>query len=180
MPGAGGGSPGGKALHEPASCGMQNHNTAQQIGQLLQQRGQWLALAESCTGGLIAKLVTDVAGSSGWFERGLVTYSNRAKQDLLGVPSSVLLEHGAVSEACARAMVEGLLRNSPADWGLAVTGVAGPAGGSAEKPVGTVWIALLQRGQKTAAKHYLFKGDREQIREQTAATALRWACESLG
>lgn len=159
---------------------MQNHSTAQRIGQILLQRKQWLALAESCTGGLIAKLATDVAGSSGWFERGLVTYSNRAKQELLSVPESVLIEHGAVSEACVRAMAEGLLRSSPADWGIAVTGIAGPAGGSMEKPVGTVWIGWLQRGGPTVVERFLFKGDREQIREQTAQAALLRLRKSLG
>lgn len=158
---------------------MQNHNTAHAIGQALQRRKEWLALAESCTGGLIAKLVTDVSGSSGWFERGLVTYTNRAKQDLLGVPESVLIEHGAVSEACARAMAEGLLRNSPADWGIAVTGIAGPTGGSADKPVGTVWIAWLQRGGVAAVESFLFEGDREQVREQTAQAALQRLLKNL-
>ena len=158
---------------------MQNHSTAQQIGQALLQRKQWLALAESCTGGLIAKQVTDVAGSSGWFERGLVTYSNRAKQDLLFVPESLLIEHGAVSESCALAMVTGLLRNSPADWGIAVTGIAGPDGGSAEKPVGTVWLGLLHRGSKAEARRYQFDGNREAVREQTAQTALQWLQQNL-
>ena len=158
---------------------MQNHNMAQAIGQALQQRKQWLALAESCTGGLIAKLVTDVAGSSAWFERGLVTYSNQAKHELLSVPESLLIEHGAVSKACALAMVAGLLRNSPADWGIAVTGVAGPGGGTPEKPVGTVWIALLRRDGKSEARHYQFDGDRERVREHTAQAALQWLQEKL-
>ena len=159
---------------------MKNSQLAQQIGDALLQRKQWLALAESCTGGLIAKQVTDVAGSSAWFERGLVTYSNRAKQELLAVPESVLIEQGAVSEACVRAMVEGLLRNSPADWGIAVTGIAGPGGGTSEKPVGTVWIALLRRGDKSEARRHQFDGDREQVRERTAQAVLQWLRKKLG
>lgn len=139
---------------------------------LLLARGERLATAESCTGGLVAKLCTDLAGSSAWFERGLVTYSNAAKHELLGVPTAVFDTHGAVSEACARAMVEGLLRHAPADWGVAVTGIAGPSGGSADKPVGTVWIAWAQRGECAQAQRHLFSGDREAIREQTAAVAL--------
>ena len=170
---------GGKAFNEPASCGMQNLNTAQEIGQMLLQRKQSLALAESCTGGLIAKQVTDVAGSSAWFERGLVTYSNRAKQELLSVPEALLIKHGAVSEECARAMVTGLLHNSPADWGIAVTGIAGPDGGSLDKPVGTVWIGWLQRGGVAVVERFLFKGDREQIREQIAWVALQRLRQNL-
>ena len=142
-------------------------------------RSERLACAESCTGGLIAKLCTDRAGSSGWFERGLVTYSNAAKHELLGVPNSMFETAGAVSEMCVRAMVEGLLRHSPADWGVAVTGVAGPGGGSVEKPVGTVWIAWARRGQPTQARLTVFLGDRAAIREQTAATALAGLVERL-
>lgn len=145
---------------------------AAQVGQGLLAGGQWLATAESCTGGLIAKLVTDVAGSSGWFDRGVITYSNRAKQELLGVPAAVLREHGAVSEATVRAMVEGLLRAAPADWGVAVTGIAGPAGGTPDKPVGTVWMAWRQRGQAVLTECRVFAGDREQVREATARHAL--------
>lgn len=167
------------ASSDPHDGRMKNLPLAQQIGDALLHRKQWLALAESCTGGLIAKQITDVAGSSGWFERGLVTYSNRAKQELLAVPESVLIEHGAVSEACVCAMVEGLLRNSPADWGIAVTGVAGPGGGTPEKPVGTVWIALLKRGGKSDAQRHQFVGDREQVREQTAQAALQWLRKKL-
>jgi nicotinamide-nucleotide amidase len=147
-------------------------NAAAQIGERLLARGEWLALAESCTGGLMAKLCTDVAGSSQWFERGLVTYSNRAKIELLGVPEHLLAQHGAVSEACARAMVEGLLIMSHADWGIAVTGIAGPGGGSADKPVGTVWIAHQRRRQPPQARRHHFGGDREQVRQRSAAMAL--------
>lgn len=142
------------------------------IATTLVERGEWLALAESCTGGLIAKQVTDLAGSSRWFECGLVTYSNRAKQALLGVPAAVLDQHGAVSETCVRAMADGLRRVSRADWNLAVTGIAGPGGGSADKPVGTVWIAWRYRDQTALVERFLFAGDREQVRQQTAQAAL--------
>lgn len=145
---------------------------AQEIGTLLLERGEFVATAESCTGGLISKLLTDIAGSSGWFERGVVTYSNLAKQELLDVPEDIIASEGAVSEATAQCMVEGLLMSSPADWGIAVTGVAGPTGGTKSKPVGTVWIAWLHRGSDPVVRCHHFDGDREQVREQTAKTAL--------
>ena len=142
------------------------------LATMLIERGEFVATAESCTGGLIAKLLTDIAGSSGWFERGVVTYSNLAKQELLDVPEDLIETEGAVSEATVLSMVEGLLMSSPADWGIAVTGIAGPTGGTQAKPVGTVWIAWLHRGGDPQAARHLFKGNREQIREQTARTAL--------
>lgn len=142
-------------------------------------RGERLAFAESCTGGLLAKLATDLAGSSTWFERGLVTYSNEAKQDLLGVPKSIFQTDGAVSEACVRAMAEGLMQRTPADWGVAVTGIAGPGGGSPGRPVGTVWVAWVQRGHAVAARCEQFPGDRAAIREQTAAVALAGLVQRL-
>ncbi|HVT35681.1 MAG TPA: CinA family protein [Nevskiaceae bacterium] len=152
---------------------------AAEVGNQLLARRQLLALAESCTGGLIAKLVTDVAGSSAWFERGLVTYSNQSKQDLLGVPAEILRAQGAVSEPCARAMADGLLRGSPAHWGIAVTGIAGPAGGTPEKPVGLVWLALARRGTDTRTRELRLSGDREQIRAHTARTALQWLRDEM-
>lgn len=136
-------------------------------------RGEWLATAESCTGGLIAKRLTDRAGSSGWFDRGLVTYSNAAKQELLGVPAAVIARHGAVSEATARAMVEGLCGRAPVQWGVAVTGVAGPGGGTPDKPVGTVWLAWRSADGAVRTERRLFEGDREAVRAQTAEHALR-------
>jgi nicotinamide-nucleotide amidase len=113
----------------------------------LLKRGEWLATAESCTGGLIARLLTDVAGSSQWFERGVVTYSNRAKSELLGVSAEIIDRHGAVSRECAEAMATGLLRNAPVQWTIAVTGIAGPGGGTPEKPVGLVWLAAAARSR---------------------------------
>ena len=141
------------------------------IAAQLLARGEWLATAESCTGGLIAKRCTDLAGSSQWFERGLVTYSNLAKQQLLGVPPSVLEAHGAVSEATVLAMAGGLLVQAPVQHAIAVSGVAGPGGGSADKPVGTVWIAWASAADARAYR-YQFQGDRDAVREQAADAAL--------
>lgn len=153
---------------------------ALELGRLLQARQAWLAVAESCTGGLIAKLATDVAGSSAWFERGLVTYSNRAKQELLGVPLDLLNQFGAVSRECAEAMARGLMVMTPADWGVAVTGIAGPGGGSPEKPVGLVWMAWAQRGASIESQYFQFSGNREQVRAQAAEAALKGLVERLG
>jgi nicotinamide-nucleotide amidase len=143
---------------------------AEEIGRLLADRKALLAVAESCTGGLIAKRITDI---SGWFERGLVTYSNRSKQDLLGVPAELLEQFGAVSRECAEAMARGLLVMTPADWGVAATGIAGPGGGSPEKPVGLVWMAWSQRGGAVWSQYSQFSGDREQVRAAAAEAALQ-------
>ena len=142
------------------------------LGRLLLARGAFVATAESCTGGLIAKLLTDVAGSSQWFERGLVTYSNAAKTDLLGVIPEIFETHGAVSEACALAMARGLLVMTPAHYGVAVTGIAGPGGGTKDKPVGLVWIAWATRGGKAQARKFRFKGSRAAIRSKSAEAAI--------
>lgn len=147
---------------------------------LLLPRGEQLAFAESCTGGLLAKLATDVAGSSVWFERGLVTYSNHAKHELLDVPWAVLTGAGAVSEDCVRAMASGLMTRTPAHWGISISGVAGPGGGSLEKPVGTVWLSWIHRGAAPDAQSFLFPGDRESIREQAAVAALEGLIERVG
>ena len=130
-----------------------------------------IGTAESCTGGLIAKALTDRAGSSDWFDRGFVTYSNAAKIEMLGVPSATIESRGAVSEAVARAMATGALKYSEADYAIAVTGVAGPGGGSAEKPVGTVWIAVASETTREARLHQ-FDGDRAAVREATLLAAL--------
>ncbi len=137
---------------------------------LLKQR-QKLCTAESCTGGLIAKTLTDLAGSSDWFERGFVTYSNQAKNEMLAVPASVIEDYGAVSEPVAAAMAIGALGHSYADFSVAVTGVAGPDGGSDEKPVGTVWIAVASADQNIA-RRFQFGGDREAVRVATLVAAL--------
>ncbi|GAB3367549.1 MULTISPECIES: CinA family protein [Giesbergeria] len=141
------------------------------IATALQARQWTLATAESCTGGLIAAACTDLAGSSLWFERGWVSYSNAAKTELLDVPADVLATHGAVSEAVARAMAEGALAHSSAQVSLAVTGVAGPSGGSADKPVGTVWFAWCVAG-RTHSQRQQFLGERHDVRAATVAHAL--------
>jgi nicotinamide-nucleotide amidase len=151
---------------------MDLEKIAQQAGQELTQRGLMLATAESCTGGLIAQVVTTVAGSSQWFERGFVTYSNLSKQDLLGVDPTLLSEHGAVSEVVARAMAEGALARSGAQVTLAVTGIAGPTGGSAQKPIGTVCLAWAGAGRETISETQWLSGDRTSIRRQAAKISL--------
>jgi len=142
-----------------------------QLAMELLQRGQRVCTAESCTGGLIAKSFTDLAGSSDWFDRGFVTYSNAAKSEMLGVPASLIDDYGAVSEAVASAMASGALRHSEADYAIAVTGVAGPGGGSEDKPVGTVWIAVASTDQLHAQCHH-FDGDRTAVREATLVSAI--------
>ena len=149
------------------------------ISQALLARGQVLVTAESCTGGLIAAACTDVAGSSQWFERGWVSYSNAAKNQELGVPLALLAEHGAVSQAVARAMAEGALAHSPAQVSLAVTGIAGPDGGTPDKPVGLVWLAWCVDGQ-THSVQQQFAGNRAAVRQQTVAFALQRLRQLLG
>jgi nicotinamide-nucleotide amidase len=141
------------------------------LANLLLKRGWMLATAESCTGGLIAATCTDLAGSSAWFERGLVTYSNAAKTELLGVAPELIAQHGAVSEAVARAMVVGTLAQAHAQVAVAVTGVAGPTGGSADKPVGTVWFGFAVPGQ-VLTEHRHLAGDRAEVRRATVQHAL--------
>jgi nicotinamide-nucleotide amidase len=147
-------------------------NLAERLGCLLVERGEWLAAAESCTGGWLAQSVTAIAGSSTWFDRGFVTYSNAAKVEMLGVSEGSLERHGAVSEAVARAMAQGVLDYSRADWSVAITGIAGPGGGSAEKPVGTVCFAWAQRDGGCEACTAHFSGDRAAVREQSVRFAL--------
>ncbi|MDM7321765.1 MAG: nicotinamide-nucleotide amidase [Gammaproteobacteria bacterium] len=153
---------------------------AQQLGALLVQQGMMMATAESCTGGWLAKAVTDVAGSSNWFDRGFVTYSNAAKQDMLGVRRETLEEHGAVSEATVRAMAEGALLHSLADVSVAISGIAGPGGATPTKPVGTVWMAWSRRHGETMTRHFLFAGDREAVRAQAVMAALEGLLAMFG
>ena len=134
-------------------------------------RGWMLATAESCTGGLIAGACTDLAGSSNWLERGFVSYSNAAKTELLGVDAALIARHGAVSEPVARAMAQGALQHSKAQCALAVTGIAGPGGGSADKPVGTVWFAWATP-QGVRSEMQRFDGDRAQVRSATVQQSL--------
>jgi nicotinamide-nucleotide amidase len=145
----------------------------QALAKLMTDRGRRLVTAESCTGGWIAKLVTDQPGSSAWFERGFVTYSNAAKVEQLGVGEHILLDHGAVSAETVRAMAEGALRHSHADIAVAVSGIAGPDGGTADKPVGLVWLAWCVSDEQPESEQYLFEGNRESIRLQAVDAALR-------
>ncbi len=138
----------------------------------LKVQGRMLATAESCTGGWIAKVCTDLAGSSAWFERGLVTYSNEAKQELLGVRASDIYRFGAVSEEVAAAMASGAVQLSRADVAVSVSGIAGPDGGSPEKPVGTVCFGWALSENNAETEICLFAGDRDDIRRQTVAYAL--------
>lgn len=146
-----------------------------QVAARLLERGGVLVTAESCTGGLIAKCLTDLPGSSTWFERGWVTYSDRAKRQDIKVAAGLLKRHGAVSEPVALAMARGALQSSRGDTSVAVTGIAGPDGGTPRKPVGTVWIAWARRdGSRTAvrARRFQFTGARDAVRRQAAAAAL--------
>lgn len=147
------------------------------LGQALQARGWQLALAESCTGGMVAQSVTAIAGSSAWFDRGFVTYSNAAKSEMLGVPNTLIDEFGAVSEPVAEAMALGALQHSQAQLSAAITGIAGPGGGSPHKPVGTVCFAWayranLGRPENAVVETRYFKGDRADVREQAASYSL--------
>lgn len=146
---------------------------AQSLFLLARAHKLMIATAESCTGGLVAASLTAIPGSSSVFERGFVTYSNDAKTAMLGVPSALIGRHGAVSEQVARAMAEGGLKNSLADASLAITGVAGPDGGSDDKPVGTVHIAAARKGATTLHERHLFTGDRDRVREQSSITAMQ-------
>ncbi|MBV8032407.1 MAG: nicotinamide-nucleotide amidase [Betaproteobacteria bacterium] len=145
---------------------------AAQVGKKLKAASQSLVTAESCTGGWVAEAVTAIAGSSDWFERGFVTYSNAAKQELLGVRQATLEKHGAVSEETAREMVEGALRASHGAIALSITGVAGPTGGTAAKPVGTVCFGWARKGAAPRTETRRFSGDREAVRRQSVIHAL--------
>lgn len=144
---------------------------ASELGQSLSRSGLMLATAESCTGGWVAKAVTDVPGSSAWFERGFVTYTNESKIEMLGVNKQTLAEHGAVSEATVREMAQGALDRSRAQVSVSISGIAGPGGGSPDKPVGTVWMAWATK-DGCSARRFNFTGDRDQVRYAAVTTAL--------
>ncbi|MDP2693488.1 MAG: nicotinamide-nucleotide amidase [Gallionella sp.] len=153
---------------------------AAQVGGALKSHGLKLVTAESCTGGGVAQAITDVAGSSAWFERGFITYSNLAKQQMLGVSEATLSQHGAVSEAVVREMVAGALANSAAQVAVAVSGIAGPEGGTPDKPVGTVWFAWgIKHGAAHAQRHQI-NGNRAEVRAQAAHIALQGVIDLLG
>ena len=145
---------------------------ATQVGARLKAQGLMLATAESCTGGWVAQAVTAISGSSDWFERGFVTYADAAKREMLGVSADTLARHGAVSEQTARAMAAGALAHSSAQVAVAVTGIAGPTGGSPEKPVGTVCFAWSRKDAVLRAQTRRFEGDRESVRRQSGVGAL--------
>ena len=155
---------------------MSSIDHAKTLAQLLLARGWKLALAESCTGGLVCATLTELSGSSEWFERGYITYSNQAKTECLGVPGELIESHGSVSEPVAKAMAQGAQRNAGANIGVSITGIAGPSGGTAEKPVGTVcfgWTIQNAAGENvTTCQTKLFSGDRQVIRQQATEYAL--------
>ena len=159
--------------------GVDGESLEQAVGRRLTARGLTLAVAESCTGGLVGHRLTSVPGSSVFFERGVVVYSNRAKEELLGVPEEILRTHGAVSRACAEAMVRGICERSGAACGLSITGIAGPDGGTPAKPVGTVFIGLAVPGL-VEARHFRFAGARASVKWQSSQTALDMLRRALG
>jgi nicotinamide-nucleotide amidase len=155
-------------MNERAITGL-----ARRLGAACKRRAVMVATAESCTGGGVAEAITRIAGSSDWFERGFVTYSNGAKEELLGVSGATLVEHGAVSEPVAAEMAAGAIAHSAADAAVAITGIAGPGGGTPAKPVGLVWLAWAYRGGPAQCRRFVFKGDREAVRRQSVAVALQ-------
>lgn len=152
---------------------------AERAGRFLMDRKMFLVTAESCTGGGLAEIITRIPGCSHWFERGFITYSDASKQELLGVHPDMLVRHGAVSEEAALAMAEGALSNSHAQISVAITGIAGPDGGSAEKPVGTVYIAWAGKGISPRAVHTVFQGVRLQVRHQSCLLAIQGLLDLL-
>lgn len=155
------------------SCGDSSlFRLAEAVGEVLLSGKLTAATAESCTGGWIARCLTDIAGSSSWFDRGFVTYSNQAKMDMLGVSSVSLEKEGAVSGVVAREMVDGVMQSCRVDVAVAVTGIAGPTGGSADKPVGTVYLAGSRRDGPRVDHHRVFQGGREMVRRRTVLEAL--------
>jgi len=161
-------------LHQELSA----HDICGLIANILIKKKWLLASAESCTGGLIAATCTDLSGSSAWFERGFVTYSNAAKTQLLGVDAALMAQHGAVSEPVVRAMVSGALARSPAQVAVAVTGIAGPTGGSIDKPVGTVWLGWATP-VGVCSQRYILAGDRATVRAATVHQALAHVLQQL-
>ncbi len=152
---------------------MELDNLAREAGAMLKIKGLMLATAESCTGGWATQAITAISGSSEWLDRGFVTYTNLSKHEMLGVASEILSQHGAVSEQTARAMAEGALAHSHAQVALAITGIAGPGGGTPEKPVGTVCFAWAGNGHETISRRTFIAGDRAAVRRQAVIFALR-------
>ncbi|WP_417643550.1 nicotinamide-nucleotide amidase [Enterobacter kobei] len=146
---------------------------SERIGQALNARGATVTTAESCTGGWVAKVITDIAGSSAWFERGFVTYSNEAKSQMIGVKPATLEQHGAVSEPVVVEMAIGAIKAARADYAISISGIAGPDGGTATKPVGTVWFGFASAAGEGITRCECFSGDRENVRRQATAYALQ-------
>lgn len=146
---------------------------SEQVGLALKARGATVTTAESCTGGWVAKTITDIAGSSAWFERGFVTYSNEAKAQMIGVSSDTLAQHGAVSEPVVVEMAIGALRAARATYAISISGIAGPEGGSEEKPVGTVWFGFACANGQGVTRRECFQGDRDAVRRQATTYALQ-------
>ncbi|MEW6331028.1 MAG: CinA family protein [Pseudomonadota bacterium] len=158
---------------------MELETLARAVSHELKRQGLMLTTAESCTGGWVAQIMTSIAGSSEWFERGFVAYTNLAKREMLGVKTTILSRHGAVSEPTARAMAEGALAHSHAQVALAITGIAGPSGGTPEKPVGTVCFAWAGKKRDTRSIKQVFSGDRESVRRQSVAIVLQGLLDYL-
>jgi nicotinamide-nucleotide amidase len=146
---------------------------SRRIGEQLKKRQATVTAAESCTGGWIAKVFTDISGSSAWFERGFVTYSNEAKQQMVGVQDTTLQQYGAVSEQTVREMATGAAKAAAAEYAIAVSGIAGPDGGTPDKPVGTVWFAIVGPEGRVLAQRQIFAGDRDAVRRQSVVWALQ-------
>lgn len=157
-----------------------NYNLSQRLGHVLRDRQLMLAVAESCTGGDLAKEITAVAGSSAWFDRGFVTYSNESKMDILGVKAETLSKFGAVSKQTAAEMAEGTIANSRSDLAVSITGIAGPGGGSPEKPVGLIYFGLMQRDGEPQTRQASFTSGRQYIRRCATGYVLQWLLETLG
>ena len=156
------------------------HELAVRVGQALKRKRLILAVAESCTGGWVGQAITGVEGSSSWFDRGFIVYSDRAKQQMLGVTTTVLGDHGSVSPEVVGEMAKGVLKLSDADLSIAISGIAGPGGGTPSKPVGTVWMAWARKDAKICTRHARFTGDRQSIRRQSVIAALQGVLEFLG
>ena len=152
---------------------------ASEMAALLADKKITVAVAESCTGGALCQALTDIPGSSNWFDRGFITYSNQAKVDMLGVSSTLLDQYGAVSFETARAMVEGVHGHSQAELAIAITGIAGPGGGTAEKPVGTVFFGIGQKGQAVKIDKRRFKGERDEVRARSVEFVLKALLKTL-
>lgn len=158
---------------------MAIEDAAVRLGEALKSKHAMLVTAESCTGGGVAYAITAIPGSSHWFERGFIVYTNESKIEMLGVDASLIKKHGAVSEPVARALAEGALTHSHADYSLAITGIAGPGGGTEEKPVGTVWLAWTGKDCNTISRETRFDGKRNQVRESAIETVLNGMAELI-